>query len=89
MENIYDVHIPEPVGEGKVLTVSGGQWQLGTMGGLLPEASADAIGGVKLAENQADSTAEELATLVTDFNTLLASLKAAGIMAPDEEEEEG
>lgn len=89
MENIYNVAIPEPKTEGAVLMVNGGQWQLGDVGGLIPEATADAIGGVKLAENQADSVAEELATLVTDFNTLLASLKAAGIMAPDEEEEEG
>ena len=87
MANVYDVPIPEPIGEGKILQVSGGQWQLGTVSGSLPEATADAIGGVKLAENQADSEAEELATLVTDFNTLLASLKAAGIMAADEEEE--
>ena len=87
MANVYDVPIPEPIGEGKILQVSGGQWQLGTVGGSLPEATADAIGGVKLAENQADSEAEDLATLVTDFNTLLASLKAAGIMAADEEEE--
>ena len=87
MENIYDVHIPEPKVEGKTLVVSGGQWQLGDVGELMPEATAEAIGGVKLAENQADSEATTVAKLVTDFNTLLASLKAAGIMAPDEEEE--
>ena len=86
MANVYDVPIPEPKTEGKVLVVENGQWQLGDFPALT-EATADAIGGVKLAENQADSTAEELATLVTDFNTLLASLKAAGIMAADEEEE--
>ena len=87
MENIYNVAIPEPKTEGAVLMVNGGQWQLGDVGELIPEATADAIGGVKLAENQADSTADTVAKLVTDFNTLLASLKAAGIMAPDEEEE--
>lgn len=32
------------------------------------------------AANQADSTAEELAELVTDFNALLAKLQAAGLM---------
>ncbi|KEF39672.1 hypothetical protein M670_00693 [Schinkia azotoformans MEV2011] len=37
------------------------------------------------AANQADSIAEDAATLVTDFNALLAKLKAAGLMAADEE----
>lgn len=36
------------------------------------------------AENQADSTAEDVEGLVTDFNTLLAKLKAAGLMTADE-----
>ena len=34
----------------------------------------------KPAVNQADSTAADVASLVTDFNTLLAKLKAAGLM---------
>lgn len=41
----------------------------------------------KVAANQADSTATELAGLVTDFNTLLAALKAAGLMEPDADPE--
>ncbi len=49
----------------------------------LPTAAADALGGVLLAANQTASTATELAALVTDFNTLLAALKTAGIMAAD------
>ena len=49
----------------------------------LPTAAADALGGVLLAANQTASTATELAGLVTDFNTLLAALKTAGIMAAD------
>lgn len=36
-----------------------------------------------VAANQAASVAAELAGLVTDFNTLLSSLKAAGLMAAD------
>jgi hypothetical protein len=36
------------------------------------------------AENQADSTATDTASLVTDFNALLAKLKAAGLMVADE-----
>ena len=35
------------------------------------------------AANQADSTAVDAAGLVTDFNALLAKLKAAGIMAAE------
>ena len=49
----------------------------------LPAAEAAALGGVLLAANQAASTAEDVATLVSNFNTLLAALKAAGIMAAD------
>lgn len=36
------------------------------------------------AANQADSIAEDTATLATDFNALLAKLKAAGLMVSDE-----
>jgi hypothetical protein len=38
---------------------------------------------IPVASNQADSTAEDVAGLVTDFNGLLAKLKAAGIMEDD------
>ena len=49
----------------------------------LPTAGVAALGGVLLAANQAASTATELSGLVVEFNTLLAALKAAGIMAAD------
>lgn len=49
------------------------------------DATEQAAGLVKMAVNQADSTAEDTATLVTDFNALLSKLKAAGLMVPDEE----
>jgi hypothetical protein len=49
----------------------------------LPAAAADLIGGVKRTANQATSTAEDVATLVSNFNTLLSALKTAGIMAAD------
>ena len=39
--------------------------------------------GLPVAENQADSTATYVAGLVTDFNALLAKLKAAGLMEAD------
>ena len=39
---------------------------------------------IPVAANQADSTATDAAGLVTDFNALLAKLKAAGLMAADE-----
>lgn len=40
------------------------------------------------AANIADSTASTVAGLVSDFNDLLAALKEAGLMEPDEEESE-
>lgn len=46
-----------------------------------PAATEAAIGGVKMAETQAESAATDIETLVSDFNSLLAKLKAAGIMA--------
>lgn len=49
------------------------------------DATESVSGLVKTAANQADSIAEDTATLVTDFNALLAKLKAAGLMAADEE----
>ena len=42
----------------------------------------DAI-AAKTAASQADSTAAEVAGLVTDFNALLAKLKTAGLMAAE------
>lgn len=44
-------------------------------------ATASVVGGVKMAETQADSTATDVAGLLADFNALLAKLKTAGIMA--------
>ena len=39
--------------------------------------------GITPAANQADSTATDVAGLVTDFNALLAKLKTAGLMEAD------
>ena len=49
------------------------------------DATESVSGLVKMAAYQADSIAEDTSTLVTDFNALLAKLKAAGLMAADEE----
>lgn len=46
----------------------------------LPAATTVAIGGVKKMATQADSTATDIAGVVTDLNALLAKLKAAGMM---------
>jgi len=48
------------------------------------DATESVSGLVKSAANQADSIAEDTAALVTDFNALLAKLKAAGLMVADE-----
>lgn len=63
-------------------------------GKLIIEEGAEVIGlpsgdggGSKLpvAANQKDSTADDVSTLVGDFNALLAKLKAAGLMTADSE----
>lgn len=41
---------------------------------------------VPVAVNQAESTAEDITTLLADFNALLVKLKTAGLMAPDAQE---
>ncbi|MFV8904582.1 head fiber protein [Serratia fonticola] len=50
-------------------------------GASIPAATTTTIGGVKQAATQANSSATDVAGLVTDVNALLAKLKAAGIMA--------
>lgn len=49
-------------------------------GKLTVESGATIEGVITPAAFQADSTATELAALVTAFNALLAALKAAGLM---------
>lgn len=44
-------------------------------------ATTTTLGVVKQSATQANSAAADVATLVTDFNALLANLKAAGLMA--------
>ena len=48
-----------------------------------PDNDALIIAGFGPAANQADSTAADVGDLVTDFNALLAKLKASGLMEPD------
>ena len=63
------------------LEQGGEKWIIGGTLEVLPGAS---VTGLPAAENQADSTATDVAGLVTDFNALLTKLKAAGLMAADE-----
>ena len=53
------------------------------IGGVLEIKGGASVTGLPVAENQADSTATDVAGLVTDFNSLLAKLKAAGLMETD------
>ena len=55
------------------------------IGGTLEIAEGASVTGLPVAANQVNSTATDAAGLVTDFNALLAKLKAAGLMAADEE----
>lgn len=53
------------------------------IGGVLEIKEGASVTGLPVLENQADSTADDVAGLVTDFNDLLAKLKAAGLMEVD------
>lgn len=53
------------------------------IGGVLEIKEGASVMGLPVAENQADSTATDVAGLVTDFNALLAKLKAVGLMETD------
>ena len=53
------------------------------IGGTLEILEGASVTGLPIAENQADSTATDVAGLVTDFNALLVKLKAAGLMEAD------
>lgn len=46
----------------------------------LPAATTSALGGVKKMATQADSTATDVAGLVTDFNAQLAKSRTAGLI---------
>ena len=50
------------------------------IGGTLDIKEGALLLGLPQADYQADSTATTIAGLVTDFNDLLAKLKAAGLM---------
>ena len=53
------------------------------IGGTLEILEGASVTGLPIAENQADSTATDVAGVVTDFNALLVKLKAAGLMEAD------
>ena len=55
------------------------------IGGKLVIEEGGSVEGLPSAENQAASEATTVATLKDDFNALLTKLKAAGLMAADEE----
>lgn len=61
------------------------QWS--EIGGASSPVELTATINIPAAENQADSTATTVANLKSDFNSLLAKLKAAGLMEADASEE--
>ena len=61
--------------QGGEKTVIGGNLEITPEGKLLFDKTE-----VRPADTQGDSTAADVASLVTDFNALLAKLKTAGLM---------
>jgi hypothetical protein len=59
-----------------------GEWVIGGKLTILPDADVTGL-PIPAAANQAASEATTVADLVTDFNSLLAKLKAAGLMEAD------
>lgn len=69
--------------QGGEKTVIGGTLEIkegATVTGLPSSSSTE----MPVLENQAESTAEDIETMVLDFNSLLSKLKAAGLMENDE-----
>lgn len=70
----------------RVISVGGVPTEVATMEDVdgeayvLPAATTSALGGVKQAAAQANSTATDVAGLVADFNTFLTNARAAGIL---------
>lgn len=58
----------------------GDEWVIGGKLTVKEGAEIEGLPSFSPAENQADSTAEDINALVTDFNALLQKLKAAGLM---------
>lgn len=66
-------------------TQGGDEWVIGGKLTIKDGAEIEGLPSFSPAENQTNSTAEDLETFVTDFNSLLQKLKAAGIMEADSE----
>lgn len=54
------------------------------IGGILEIKEGAILNGMPSAASQANSTAADVATLVSDFNALLVKLKTAGLMLANE-----
>ena len=65
----------------KNFTEQGGEKTV--IGGTLEIKEGAVVTGLPILDNQAASTAATVEDLVTDFNTLLTKLKAAGLMISD------
>ena len=65
-----------------LLAIPGAAQQLcDVLNGIASEATSEKAGVVKQAATVAASTATDVAGLVTNFNTLVANLKTAGVVA--------
>lgn len=68
---------------GGILEIKEGAEVTGLPTPTIPDATTSTKGVVKQAATQADSTAETVEALVSDFNSLLSKLKTAGIVASE------
>ena len=59
---------------------NGDEWVIGGKLTIKEGAEIEGLPSFTPAESQASSTAEEVSTLVSDFNSLLQKLKTAGLM---------
>lgn len=61
-------------------TQGGDEWIIGGKLTVKEGAEIEGFSSFSPAENQTDSTAEDISELITDFNSLLQKLRTAGLM---------
>lgn len=82
---LAELSMPTELAKEVVAQITTGGLQIGTTGSTAMAGNRTPTqtirGGVLLAEAQANSTASDVAGIVADFNSLLAKLRTAGVLA--------